>query len=74
MAQGITKAALPKAKSVRGQVEEKTQSYILHTEAGVSRTIGEATQQLQKEVQVAVSGMVTMSMQQTQALVGTVWG
>ena len=74
MVQGVAEAALLEAALVRGQVEEKIQSYILRSEVGVLRAIGEATQELEKEVQAAASGAVVTCMQQMQTLVGTVRG
>ena len=46
----------------------------LRTEVGMSRAVGKATQQLEKEVQAAASSVVTTSTQHMQALVGTVRG
>ena len=43
-AQGVVKAALSEVVSVRGQVEQKIQSYMSRMQAGVSRAVGEATQ------------------------------
>ena len=42
--------------------------------SGMLRIVGEATQQLEKEVQATVSSVVATNMQQTQALIGTVRG
>ena len=74
IAQGVAKVALSEAAAVCGQVEQKIQSYVLHTQASVLHTVREATQQLEKEVQAAASGVVIMSIQQTQALVGAMRG
>ena len=60
-AQGVAEAALSEAASVCGQVEDKIQSYVSRTEADASRVVGEATQQLEKEVQAAASGAVAMN-------------
>ena len=73
-APGITKAALLEVASVRGQLEEKIQSYVSCTEVGVSCAVEEATPQLTKEVQAAAPSVITMSIQQTQELVGTIRG
>ena len=59
---------------MRGQVEQKTHSYVLCIEVGMSRTVGKATQQMEEEVQATASRAVVTSMQKTQALVGTVRG
>ena len=55
-------------------MEQKIQSYMSQMEAGVLCAIGEATQQLEKEVQVAEFGIFAMSTQQTQVHVGTIQG
>ena len=56
-------------------MEERIQSYVSRTESeGMLRAIGEATQQLEKEVQVAAFGTVMMGTQRTQALIGTIRG
>ena len=65
---------MSEATSVRGQVEERIQSYMSRMETCVSHTVGEVMHQLEKEMQVVASGAVTTSMQQMQALVGAVWG
>ena len=72
--QGVAEAELSEVASVPGQVEERIHSYMSRTEEGVSCTCGEATQQLEKEVQASASGVVATNTQQTQVLVGTVRG
>ena len=57
-----------------GRVEETIQTYMSCAEAGMSRAVGEITQQLEKDVQAAASGMAATSAQQMQALVGAVRG
>ena len=71
-AQGAAKAALSEVALMRGQVEERIQSYIWQIEAGLSRAVGEAAQQLEKEIRAAALSTLVTSSHNTQALVGTV--
>ena len=70
--QGATEATSSEVASVRGQVAEKVQSYISQTDARLSCAVGEATQQLEKEVEIAAMNAAVTSSHNTQALVGTV--
>ena len=73
-AQGVAEPALSEAVPVYGNLEERIHYYVSHTKAGVSRAVGETTQQMEKEVQAIAPGVVAMHTQQMQALVGNIRG